>query len=252
MPSQRAVKQNERLDRIKAIHSETRGVYGARRLRRELQLQGIKATRKTVIKLMKVAKIATHRKRRFRKTTDSDHDRPVSPNLIQRNFCSDYANECWVSDITYIRTDEGWLYLCSFLDLYSRKVVGWSMSDSLDTGLVVSAFHMACKRRGRGPAIVHSDRGSQYASVEFRTELAKYPGCRQSMSRRANCFDNAVAESFFATLKMELVHPSHFASKEKARTAVFEYVEVFYNQRRLHSYLNYVSPAQFESQPKTA
>jgi len=231
---------------IRDIHTASRGTYGARRIREELVEKGINHCRTRVMKLMKEAGVTAKRKRKFKVTTDSEHDLPIAPNLLKRNFRASEANQCWVSDITYIKTPEKWLYLATFIDLYSRKIVGWSMADSLESSLVVQGFRMACHRRGKSPAIVHSDRGIQFASSDFVDEVALYPECQRSMSRKANCWDNAVAESFFGTLKKELVHRHKFNSYDEACQLIFEYIEVFYNGRRLHSYLGYVPPNRFE------
>jgi transposase InsO family protein len=252
MRSKRRRIQDERIEKLKHIHQEMRSVYGARRLRWELRKAGEAASRRTVLKLMKIAGIGVKKKRRYKSTTDSNHNLEVAPNLLNRNFKSKQANECWVSDITYVPTREGWLYFVCFVDLFSRKIVGWSMSNSLEATFVVDAFRMACKRRGTAPSIVHSDRGFQYAAEVFRKELDKHPDCKRSMSRKANCLDNAVAESFFRTLKVELVYQlPEFKSREEARLHIFDFVEVFYNRKRLHSYLNYHSPIDFEEAVET-
>ena len=174
---------------------------------------------------------------------------PVSRNDLNRGFVVDKPNSVWVSDITYIDTREGWLYLAAFIDLYSRKVVGWSMSNRMTADLVISAFDMALQQRGTKPNLVHSDRGSQYASENFRKKLKK---CKQSMSRKGNCWDNAVAESFFGTLKSELVHRQTFETRKEAEMSIFKYIETFYNRTRLHSTLGYVSPAKFEEKGRKA
>jgi len=232
---------------IQEVHVQSRGTYGSRRIQNALRAKGKFITRKTAIKYMKLAQVVTRRRKKFVVTTQSKHDRPIAPNLLNRHFNFLKPNECWVSDITYIWTSEGWLYLASMLDLYSRKVVGWSMSDGLDNQLVLEAFRMGRNRRGTAPDIMHSDRGSQYASQDFVKEIGQYPNCKQSMSRKANCWDNAVAESFFATLKLELVHHKKYRTLEEAKVSVFEYMEVFYNKLRLHSYLGYASPDGFEA-----
>jgi putative transposase len=189
------------------------------------------------------------RKRRYKSTTDSKHDLAISPNTLRRQFSAKRPNEVWVGDITYIETNEGWLYLSAFIDLYSRKVVGWSMSDRMTAKLAVDAFNMAKDRRGSPAKLVHSDRGSQYASEAFRECLKK---CKQSMSRKGNCWDNAVAESFFGALKSELIHRETYKTRKEAEMDIFEYIEIFYNRTRLHSTLGYVSPTEFEEKGKTA
>ena len=206
--------------------------------------------RKVVEKLMHQNDIQPKRKRRFKSTTDSKHSLPVSKNELQRAFAVDKPNKVWVGDITYIDTREGWLYLATFIDLYSRKVVGWSMNERMTADLVLSAFQMASDRQGVvAPELVHSDRGSQYASEAFRNRLKK---CKQSMSRKGNCWDNAVAESFFGALKSELVYRQPFETRKEAEVSIFDYIEIFYNRTRLHSTLGYVSPAEFEEKDKKA
>jgi putative transposase len=186
------------------------------------------------------------RRRRFRHTTDSNHAMPIAPNTLARNFTAEAPNEVWVTDITYIWTREGWLYLAAILDLYSRRVVGWSMSERMTRQLVLDALSMAVRARTPPVGLLHhSDRGSQYASADYRAALVA-AGMQCSMSRKGDCWDNAVAESFFSTLKAELVHEADWATRVEARTAIFEYLEVFYNRRRRHSSIGYVSPVAFE------
>ena len=183
-------------------------------------------------------------------TTDSKHNMPVSENKLNRQFKTSKPNEVWVSDITYVETHEGWLYLTVFLDLFSRKIVGWSMSQYMTADLITNAYQMGVARRGTMPELVHSDRGSQYASEEFRKLLAGV--CPQSMSRKANCWDNAVSESFWKTLKVELIYRQVFRTRKAATLSIFEYIETFYNKRRLHSALGYQSPEQFEVKAQKA
>lgn len=192
---------------------------------------------------MRRHEITPPRKRRFVVTTDSKHDDPIAPNVLDRDFETKEPDEVWVSDITYISTEQGWLYLCVFIDLYSRMVVGWSMSTTMTADLVVNAFRMGMSNRGRAPIVVHSDRGSQYASDLFRGELEKHR-CVQSMSRRGNCWDNAVAESFFGSLKSELIYRTSYTTRIAACTSIFDYIEIFYNKRRLHSTLGYLTPVE--------
>lgn len=182
-------------------------------------------------------------KRKFKTTTDSKHDLPIAPNILDREFTVEEPDEVWVSDITYVATAQGWLYLCVFIDLYSRSVVGWSMSNSLATDFVVDAFRMGIGKRGRAPIVTHSDRGVQYASSLFRAELRLHDSM-QSMSRKGNCWDNAVAESFFGTLKQELIYRECYKSRIEATMAIFDYLEIFYNKRRRHSALNYLTPEE--------
>ena len=190
--------------------------------------------------------IAAKTKRKFRCTTDSNHDRPVAENVVDRQFEPGAPNEVWTADITYIPTREGWLYLAAVEDLYSRRIVGWSMGERIDSRLVVDALEMAISRRLPGAGLVaHSDRGSQYASEHYQRLLTGH-GIVCSMSRRANCWDNAPMESFFASLKKELTHGEVYATREEARASIFEYIEVFFNRVRRHSSLGYVSPAEYE------
>ena len=232
---------------IRQVHAESRAVYGAPRVHAELAARGRVCDRKTVAKLMKQQGIRSRSRKRFRpRTTDSNHRRPVAPNVLDREFRPESANRSWAADITYVPTAEGWLYLAAVLDLYSRKVVGWSMSSAIDSRLVVDALEMAVARqRPAAGLLVHSDRGVQYASEHYQRTLARH-GLVCSMSRLGNCWDNAPMESFFATLKTELVHHERYATRDQARQSVFEYLEVFYNRVRRHSALGYVSPNDFE------
>jgi transposase InsO family protein len=243
-------RKHDRLLRlIREVFRQSRNTYGVRRIHAQLLRQGENVNKKLVQKLMHQNEIEPKRRRRFKSTTDSKHALPVSDNGLKRAFTVNKPNSVWVSDITYIDTHEGWLYLATFIDLYSRKVVGWSMNERMTADLVVSAYDMAVKRRGiAAPQLVHSDRGSQYASVAFRNKLKK---CKQSMSRKGNCWDNAVAESFFGALKSELIHRQPFKERKEAEMAIFDYIEIFYNRTRLHSTLGYVSPAEFEEKGKT-
>jgi transposase InsO family protein len=231
---------------IRAIHAEVKARYGSPRIHAELVARGQDCCVHTVAKLMREAGIAAKTARKFRCTTDSNHGLPVAGNLLDRQFNPSVANESWVADITYIPTREGWLYLAAVEDLYSRMVVGWSMAEHMESRLVVDALAMAVQRRLPGEELLaHSDRGSQYASEHYQLLLAKH-GIACSMSRRGNCWDNAPMESFFASLKKELVHDADFATRAEARAALFEYIEVFYNGQRRHSSLGYVSPAEYE------
>ena len=192
---------------------------------------------------MRMNEIKPRRGRKHQCTTDSKHNLPIAENLLEQNFEVQEPDEVWVSDITYIQTSQGWLYLCVFIDLFTRAVVGWSMSDRMKKELVVGAFEMGMANRHRAPIVVHSDRGSQYASDLFRGELERF-GCLQSMSRKGNCWDNAVAESFFGTLKQELIYREKYDSRIRATISIFEYIEVFYNKKRLHSALGYLTPEE--------
>ena len=232
---------------IRKVHVGNRRNYGSPRVHRELKTQGHSCNRKTVAKCMQAAGIQARSQRKFRvTTTDSNHPHPVAENLLNREFEPAGVNQAWTGDITYIPTQEGWLYLAAVEDLYTRKIVGWSMSDRIDSRLAVDALEMALERQVPGGGLLaHSDRGVQYASEHYQDLLAKH-GITCSMSRKGNCWDNAPMESFFATLKKELVHHEKYATRAEARRSIFEYIETFYNRVRLHSSLGYVSPEQFE------
>jgi transposase InsO family protein len=235
-------------ERIRAVHRDSREVYGAPRIQQELQAGGVRCARNTVAKLMRQAAIRSKTRRRFIvRTTDSRHGHPIAPNRLNRRFQQPEPNRVWVADITYIPTGEGWLYLAVVLDLYSRKVVGWATSDSLAADLCCRALRMAIEHRSPARGVLHhSDRGVQYACDEFQELLARH-GVTPSMSRTGNCYDNAVMESFFSALKRELTHHHVYPTREAARQSLFEYLEVFYNRRRRHSSLGYVSPAEYEA-----
>ena len=231
---------------IKAIHREARGRYGSPRMHAELAARGRACCVNTVAKLMRAHGIAAKTRRKFRHTTASDHGRPVAANVLDRQFEPAAANRAWAADITYIPTREGWLYLAAVEDLYSRQIVGWAMGERITSRLVVDALEMAVARRRPGAGLVaHSDRGSQYASEHYRRRLAEH-GITCSMSRRGDCWGNAPMESFFASLKTELVHREDYATRAEALASVFEYIEVFYNRVRRHSALGYLSPAEYE------
>jgi len=232
---------------IREVFEENRATYGSPRIYRELRQRGIPCSKPRVERLMREAGITPPRKKKYRVTTDSNHKNPIAPNVLQRDFTSPAPNRRWVSDITYVWTSAGWLYLAVVLDLFSRRIVGWAMDSRLDTeSLPLRALHMALFSRAPDRGLIHhSDRGCQYTSQAYRDTLrARAIVC--SMSRRGDCWDNAVAESFFATLKLELIHRHIFRTREEARLAIFEYIEVFYNLKRRHSYLGYMSPAEFE------
>lgn len=233
--------------RIRELFVEFHGRYGAPRIQGELAKEGEHISRKRVARLMREAGLRAKTSRKFKATTDSSHTLPIAPNLVDRRFDVDRPNAVWVSDITYLRTRQGWMYFAAIIDLYSRKVVGWSLRERMSAELVCEALDAAVRARRPPPELVfHSDRGSQYASKTFRRRLFRYR-MRQSMSRKGNCWDNAVAESFFATLKKELVRNHVFPTRDAARIDVFEYIEVFYNRRRAHSLLGYETPTSFEA-----
>jgi putative transposase len=234
------------LDLINQIWKNSNCRYGYRRVHAELRSQGIYCNRKRVLRLMKGNNISAKRKKKYKRTTNSNHSNYISPDLLNQNFRTSSPNEVWVSDITYINTYEGWLYLAVVLDLYSRKVVGWSMSSTMTTQLVIDALENSILDRKPGTGLIfHSDRGSQYSSTDFRKTLKKH-GIILSMSGKGNCYDNAVAESFFHTLKTELVYWEKYRTRREAKSSIFNFIEGFYNRRRRHSYLNYLSPFNFE------
>jgi transposase InsO family protein len=233
---------------IAAIHAASRRCYGSPRVHVELGARGHRTSRKRVARLMRQRGLAGRRRRRFRATTDSHHTLPVAANVLDRQFAQPAPDVAWVTDITYIATGEGWLYLAVILDLCSRLVVGWAVSERITRELTLNALEMALvRRRPRRGLVHHSDRGSQYASGDYQAALAA-EGMVCSMSRRGNCWDNAVAESFFATLKVELAHDAGWVTRQAACAELFEYIEVFYNGQRRHSSLGYLSPRAFERQ----
>ena len=244
--SNRAKKDAALKVQILAAHAASNKTYGSPRIHEELKTAGEKLGRKRVARLMQDEGIEGQRKRRFRVTTDSRHSHPVAANKLNRDFTAPAPNRVWVSDITYIWTREGWMYLAAILDLFSRRVVGWSMDSRIDQTLALDALGMALRTRRPEPGLLHhSDRGVQYAGGDYQTQLREN-GIVCSMSRKGDCWDNAVAESFFSTLKAELVHRTDYVTRSQAKASVFEYIEAFYNTRRRHSALGYVSPVQHE------
>ncbi len=233
---------------IREEHVKSRGTYGAPRIHAALKKRDEICGLHRVERLMRDAGIRPRMRRKYVRTTDSKHSHPVAPNILDQDFTASAPNQVWVSDITYIPTDEGWLFLASTLDLYSRKVVGWSMSASMPASLVERALEMAIGLRSPPAGLIHhSDRGVQYAAHAFQDLLERH-GLVCSMSRKGNCYDNAVQESFFHTLKTELCDHEHYRTRVEARASVFEFIEVFYNRQRLHSTLGYRSPLEFEAQ----
>jgi putative transposase len=234
-------------DQIKQIHQASRQSNGSPRIHAALVAQGFQVGRKRVVRLMAKLGIGARPKRKFKATTDSEHDLPIAKNVLGRDFTTPEPDRAWVADMTYIWTTEGWLYLAVIIDLFSRRVVGWSMADHMRTELVLTALEAALGQRVPSQAglVFHSDRGSQYASSDYQAALLK-ADINGSMSRRANCWDNAVAESFFGTLKIELIYPRIFSTRAIARTVIAEWIEVFYNRQRIHSTIGYLSPVQFE------
>jgi putative transposase len=246
-PAAGDLRRTELVGRIRAAHSESRATYGSPRVFRALKGAGVACCQNTVAKLMKSEGIRSKSKRPVRvRTTDSRHDHPVAANVLDRAFYPERADEVWTADITYVPTGEGWLYLAVVMDLFSRRIIGWSTADHLRAELTCDALEMALThRRPNGELLHHSDRGAQYASGAYQGILAGH-GIEPSMSRAGNCHDNAVTESFFSTLKGELTHHESYADREEARRSLFEYIEVFYNRKRLHSTLGYRSPADYE------
>ena len=246
-PSVRAEENERLLKQIKLIHTESRGTYGSPKVYRKLRHDGEAVNHKRVARLMKGQGIMAKRSNKSKHTTDSRHSLPVAENVLARDFKARCPDAVWTSDITYVWTQEGWLYLVVFIDLYSRLVVGWAVSESLTTEFVEQAFLQGQSRRGGAVSpLVHSDRGSQYASLAFRERLAAWE-CQQSMSRKGNCWDNAVTESFFGILKNEMVHHERFKTRQEARDKLFDYIEVFYNRVRIHSATEYFAPAEYEA-----
>ena len=246
--SKREVRSEELGEQIRIIHQESDGIYGSIKIARELRHRKIKANHKTVAALMRNMGIRSKVCKRYRvQTTDSNHSNPVAPNTLDRQFRSATApNQIWGTDITYIQTDEGFVYLAGVMDLFSRKIVGWSMDDTMTAKLVQDALNAALLTRKDAFGLLHhSDRGVQYTSSAYR-QLLDLHGVRASMSRTGNCYDNAPVESFWGKLKTEMVYHRRFATKQEATRAVFEYIEMFYNRKRLHAALGYVSPEQFE------
>jgi putative transposase len=246
--SDREQRKKELISKIQLVHEKSRRTYGSPRVTVELKDQGVNVCRNTVAKLMQQAAIRAQLRRRFVPcTTDSCHEHPIAPNRLDRDFAAEAPNRKWACDITYIPTDQGWLYLAVVLDLYSRKVVGWSMQEHLRAELVQEALAMAvASRRPEEGLVHHSDRGVQYACEDYQMLLKKH-GISCSMSRKGNCYDNAVVESFFGKLKTELVYCHSWSDPDQARSAVFNYIEVFYNRQRRHSSLDYLSPEAFEA-----
>ncbi len=248
-PSARTQADALLLQKISRIHRDSRETYGAPRIHFELRALGIRCGRKRVARLMRDAGLfgCGGRRRKARTTLRSHTERiPPAPDLVKRNFAPEAPDRLWVADITYVRTWEGWLYLSFVLDTYSRKIVGWSMANNLRTGLVVDALNMAIYTRRPSPGLIHhSDRGSQYTSVEFGSRL-KEAGLLPSMGSVADAYDNSMAESFVSTIKRELIHRHSWPNRQRARTAIFEYVEGFYNTRRRHSALGHLSPSEYE------
>ena len=248
-PGRRAQADQVLLGQLQTLHADSRQTYGSPRLQAVLRQQGKAHGRGRIARLMRLGGLVGRQKRRYRvRTTDSNHDQPIAPNRLAHAAVPMAPNQQWVADVTYIDTGEGWLFLAGVLDLYSRQIVGWAMSPDNNTALVLQAWTMARQHR-QPPAglLFHSDRGSQYASADFRQALQQ-AGANPSMSRAGNCYDNAAMESFWSTLKLELIYRRQFATRAQARRQIFDYIEVFYNRQRLHSALHYRCPVDFELQ----
>ena len=248
--SRRSAANRALVDDIKRVHRDSSGRYGSPRIHVELTAQGRGASRGRIERLMRRHGIRAimARPRRVR-TTDSRHDLPIAPNLLDRSFSATAPNQVWLADITYIETDQGWLYLAAVMDLYSRRIVGWAMADHLRASLPLAALRMAISAQRPGVGLIHhSDRGVQYASADYR-KLMQSAGLRASMSRKGDCYDNAPMESFFHTLKTELVHHRQYATRAEATRDIFAYIEAFYNRTRRHSAIGYISPIEMELKP---
>jgi transposase InsO family protein len=246
-PAARVARDEQLAVEISAIHAKSTRRYGSPRVHHALRKKGIRVGKKRVARLMRENGIVGRRKRRFRVTTDSKHPNPIAPNLLARDFTAVAPNKVWAGDVTYIATSEGWAYLAVLLDLFSRRVVGWAISANNDTALALAALHRAVRGRCFVPAglVHHTDRGSPYASDDYREALASH-AMVASMSRKGDCWDNAPSESFFATLRAELVDDERYSTLRAAETSIGDYIENFYNVERLHSTLDYVSPIEFE------
>jgi putative transposase len=256
-PPTREVARLQLLEHIRAIHARTRGIYGSPRVYQALRKQGVTCSKKQVARLMREAGIRSTRTRRFRvHTTDSNHPHPIAPNTLNRSFEPGAINERWVTDITYVDTDQGWLYVATVMDLGSRRIIGWSTADHLRAQVPLAAMSKALAARGLGDRghsggegqdlLHHSDRGSQYACADYRALLERH-GIACSMSRSGNCYDNAVMESFFKSFKVECVYQEHYQNPEEARASIYQYIELFYNRQRLHSSLGYKTPVEYET-----
>ena len=246
-PSKRAKEDELVLKEIREVYAISRKAYGSPRVHESLKKEGFSWGRNRIARLMKMAGIRALRQYYYRRCTLTNHGRMETQNLVNQNFDVRNPNRIWASDITQFRTGAGWLYLAVVMDLFSRRIIGWSMQSTLREVLAMDALEMAVQSRSKTPAIHHSDQGSQYSSRAFMAKLKEHR-IQSSMNKKGSCYDNAVVESFFKTLKAELVRTVRFNTKEEAKSKLFEYIEVFYNRRRLHSTLGYKSPVEFEEQ----
>jgi putative transposase len=250
--SQRTAENQQLVTKIRLIHGQSRKSYGAPRIHRELKEQGVPCSKNRVARLMRREEIKAKTPRKFKATTDSKHNLPVAPNLLDQRFDIIEPNKVWLADITYVATEEGWLYLAGIMDLGSRRIIGWSMDKQMSRTLTIEALRMALGTRADVQGVMHhSDRGSQYASEDYQ-KLLRSEGMICSMSRKGNCYDNAVMESFFGTIKTECLYDFRFRSREEARTIIFDYIEIFYNRQRRHSALDYISPCNYEQMKMAA
>jgi putative transposase len=239
-------KDKELIDHIKKIFDESDSTYGHRRIKKELKKKGIKTSNHRVRRLMRENGLISVLKSKYKATTNSNHNYPVAPNLLNKNFIAESRNQKWVGDITYIPTEEGWLYLAAVEDLYHKKIVGWALDSRMTKQLTLKAINQAITRERPDKGLIfHSDRGTQYAAYDYQDKLRAH-GIRQSMSAKGDCYDNACMESFFATLKKDLVHRRRFKTREEAKIAIINYIETWYNSRRSHSSLGYMSPMEYE------
>ena len=246
-PGRRQAAEQKLAARIRVVHAASRGIYGSPRVHQELLAQGVQVCQNTVAKVMKRQGLRSRIcKRYIPRTTDSNHRHPVVGNRLERDFAASEINRKWACDITYVPTDQGWLYLAVVMDLCSRRIVGWSMADHLRAQLATDALQMALGQRRPGQLLHHSDRGVQYACGDYRAVLERYQ-ITCSMSRAGNCYDNAAVESFFGSFKSEWMYHEHYATHEQAKRSIFEYIEVFYYRQRRHSTLGYVSPVEYEA-----
>jgi transposase InsO family protein len=249
-PGRRQIRRLRLVEQIRVVHACSRGTYGSPRVHRELLARGVSVCQNTVARIMRDQQIRSKVKRRFRpRTTDSDHDHPVAANLLERDFAPPALDQVWAADLTYVPTDQGWLYLAVVMDLCSRKIVGWATADHLRAELTIQALHMALQRRRPAPGhglMHHSDRGVQYACNAYQEVLSDH-GIVCSMSRKGNCYDNAPVESFFGTFKRELIHHQRYITRVQAAASIQEYIAIFYNRQRRHSAIGFVSPETFEA-----
>jgi putative transposase len=250
--SRRSIENRALEGKIRVLHAASHGIYGSPKIHQDLTDDGVRCGKNRVARIMREAGIRSRTKKKFKATTNSRHNLPVAPNLLNQEFTVDAPDRTWVGDITYIHTQEGWLYLAVLIDLFNRKVVGWSASSRLTRQLAIDALQMALDHRHPVPGLMHhSDRGSQYASGDYQKLLAKNK-MTCSMSRKGNCYDNAVAESFFHLLKTEWVNHHRYLSRSEATSSLFYYIEIFYNRKRRHSVLDYTTPQEYENFPLAA